>query len=1171
MRFGLLGPLMVEGAAGTVPLTSPKGRLLLGALLLRANETVPTHGLLDALWGDAVPPTARASLQNHVARLRGLFGPAEQDRVRTTASGYLIRVERGELDLEEFQRRAEGARLARLDRDWEAVSREAAAALRLWRGRLLEDLPSLAEAEAADTFQHALENSRLQLRSWRAAAELRSGRHHDLIPELTSWAAEHPLAEELQRHLMTALLRDGRRPESLDVYGRLRLRLSEELGVDPGAAVQEVYLQALAEDAPAAPDTPTASAAKTDRPPATPPARCQLPAEARAFTGREAEVERLLDCARQAVDGDETGWAVVAAVDGMAGVGKSALAVHVAQQVRADFPDGQLFLDLRGWTPNAAPMSTAEALDALLRSLDVPPQTISKDPAERAVQLRDRLAGTRTLIVLDNALSSAQIRPLLPASSRCLVLVTSRKRLTGLDDSHAVSLRVLSEPDALTLLRRVAGAQRVPAEQPEARELAELCGFVPLALRIAAAQLRRRRSLRLTDLVERLRDEHHRLPRLDQLDGSDADGPAPDGPAADSPAADGPAVDRPAVDRPAADDPVPSALPVPSDLSAAADASEAPEDRGLSAVFATSFTALPAAEQRLLTLLALIPGADVDATAAGALLGEDAFATEQSLDSLLDQNLLIQHVPGRYGFHDLIRLYCREPRRWEADEHQAALDRLLAHYVRSAERAAVLLRRSPRAVAATGGDVGGIGGAPEWDEESALAWMRAERENLLASARSAVAGDAADPVVDGRSVRRRGGGIALALALAPLLHQEGPLPDAAELLRQCAEAAHASGDRLGQAECLTELGRIHMQRGDFADARRAHQESLALYRALGSQLGEANAIYESGSVHIYRGDYAAAAPLLEQCLGLYREIGSELGQANTLFQLGRAYRLTGDLARGGERGERALRLYAALGKRWGEGHVLCDLARVRQLSGEMRAAVDLGEQALAAFRAIDNQLGEAIACQTLGRVHRDLGELAAATDLFERALRLFRAMAVESAVARSQWDLGRVRFAAGDFESAAALQEQSLAIFQTTGNRNGQANARHDLGRARHALGRTTEAADLLTQARALFQDLGDPHGEAEVLNSTGALRSDVSGPEAALPCYEEARRLARRVPSPLEEARALEGLGRAHAALGGPSEAAAELREAAALYRRIGATEAAEAAETLFATLPAL
>ncbi|WP_052442307.1 tetratricopeptide repeat protein [Streptacidiphilus neutrinimicus] len=1153
MRFGLLGPLMVESTAGTVPLTSPKGRLLLGALLLRANETVPTHGLLDALWGDAVPPTARASLQNHVARLRGLFGPAEQERIRTTPSGYLIRVEPGELDLEEFQRRAERARLARLGRDWEAVSSEASLALRLWRGRLLEDLPALAEADAADTFQHALENSRLQLRSWRAAAELHSGRHHDLIPELTSWAAEHPLAEELQRDLMTALLRDGRRAEALDVYGRLRLRLSEELGVDPGAAVQEVYLQALAEEAPPVPAPPEAAPARAaGGAPTAPPARCQLPAEARAFTGREAEVERLLDCARQAVDGDETGWAVVAAVDGMAGVGKSALAVHVAQRVRGDFPDGQLFLDLRGWTPNAAPMSTAEALDALLRSLDVPPQTIPKDPAERAVQLRDRLAGTRTLIVLDNALSSAQIRPLLPASSRCLVLVTSRKRLTGLDDSHAVSLGVLSEAESLTLLRRVAGAERVPAEQPEARELAELCGFVPLALRIAAAQLRRRRSLRLTDLVERLRDEHHRLPRLDQLGGSDADGPRPDRPApSDGPAsAEGPEGLEGRDARDAGDAPV------------SVDASEAPEDRGLSAVFATSFTALPAAEQRLLTLLALIPGADVDATAAAALIDEDAFATEQSLDSLLDQNLLIQHVPGRYGFHDLIRLYCREPRQWEADEHQTALDRLLAHYMRNAERAAALLRRSPRAATATTRP--SDRNAPDWDEESALSWMRAERENLLASARSAVA--------DGQSEQfehRLRGGIALALALAPLLHQEGPLPDAAKLLRRCAEAAEASGDRLGQAECLTELGRIHMQRGDFADAQRAHEESLALYRALPSRLGEANAIYESGSVHIYRGDYAAATPLLERCLELYGEIGSDLGQANTLFQLGRAYRLTGDLTRGGERGERALRLYAALGKRWGEGHVLCDLARVRQLSGEMRAAVELGEQALAAFRGIDNQLGEAIACQTLGRVHRDLGELDAATDLFERALRLFRAMAVESAVARSQWDLGRVRFAAGDFDCAAALQEQSLAIFETTGNRNGQANARHDLGRARHAQGRPTEAAELLAQARALFRDLGDPHGEAEVLNSTGALRSDVSGPEAAIACYEEARALARRVPSPLEEARALEGLGRGHAALGETARAATELGEATALYTRIGATSAALTAERLLGTLP--
>lgn len=1127
MRFGLLGPLVVEGTAGAVPLTSRKGRLLLGALLLRANETVPTDGLLDALWGDAVPPTARASLQNHVARLRGLFGPAEQDRIRTTASGYLIRVGAGELDTEEFGRRVADARRARRARDWEAVSAEAAAALRLWRGRPLEDLPSLAEGEAADTFQHALENSRLQLRSWRAAAELRLGRHHDLVPELTSWAAEHPLAEELQRDLMTALLRDGRRAEALDVYGRLRLRLSEELGVDPGASVQEVYLRALAEQPPPAVDRPTAPAPApaepADRPPTppAPPVRCQLPSEARAFTGREAEVERLLACARHAADGDDTGWAVVAAVDGMAGVGKSALAVHVAQRVRADFPDGQLFVDLRGWTPNAAPMTTAEALDALLRSLDVPPQTIPRDPAERAVQLRDRLAGTRTLIVLDNALSSAQIRPLLPATSRCLVLVTSRKRLTGLDDSHAVSLRVLSETESLTLLRRVAGAERVPAEQPEARELAALCGFVPLALRIAAAQLRRRRSLRLTDLVERLRDEHHRLPQLDQLDQSGL---------------------------------------------------KATEDRGLSAVFATSFTALPSAEQRLLTLLALIPGADVDAAAASALLDGEAVAAEQLLDSLLDQNLLIQHVPGRYGFHDLIRLYCREPRGWEKDQHDAALDRLLAHYARGAERAAAHLRRWPRAVrtartdavravdAVDTADSVDAAAVPAWDEASALAWMRAERENLLASARSAVG--------EGQPRHRVVAGVALALALAPLLHQEGPLTEAAELLRHCAETARKTGDRFGRAECLTELGRIHMQRGDFTDSQRAHEESLALYRALGERLGEANAIYESGCVHLFSGDYAAAVPLLEQCLEVYPEIGSELGQANALFQLGRAYRLTGDVARGGERGERALELYVALGKRWGEGHVLCDLARVRQLSGELRAAVELGERALTAFRAIDNQLGEAIACQALGRVHQDLDQPVEATELFERALRLFRAMAAKQAVARSLWDLGRVRLSAGDPESAASLHEESLAMFQASGNRNGEANVRHDLGRARHALGRAAEAAELLAQARTIFHDLGDPHGEAEVLNSTGTLRLDTHGANAALTCHEEALRLARQVRNPLEEARALEGAGRAHTAIGDTARAATELREAVTLYGRIGAARAAAAAKRLLTAL---
>ncbi|MFE0460249.1 tetratricopeptide repeat protein [Kitasatospora sp. NPDC058965] len=1081
-----MGPLTVEGPDGAVPIGSPKSRLLLGTLLLRADQAVSATALIDALWGEGVPATARSSLQNHVARLRVLLGDPDGERLRTTATGYQIKLADGELDVHEVSRHSAAAGRAQDGEDWPTVLRHTADALARWRGRPLADLPASAELDA---FRHVLESERRHLMEWHADAALRLGHHHDLLPELRRWCAEYPLAEELHRRLMTALLADGRRAEALDVFGRLRAGLLDELGVEPNAAVQQVFREALAEgpeDAgPARPAPPAADSA--DR------RNAQLPAATRAFTGRAAEVAQLVRHAREAAEGAGDGWPVVCAIDGMAGVGKSALAVHAARLVREDFPDGQLFLDLRGHTAHTEPLGPADALESLLRSLGLPAHAIPADPDGRAARYRDRLAGTRTLIVLDNAAASAQIRPLLPASAGCLVLVTSRKRLTGMDDAHLLSLDALTAEESVTLLERVAGEDRAPAGDPATAELAALCGHVPLALRITAGQLRHRRGLRVADLAERMRDEHHRLGRLRD------------------------------------------------------------EGRSMSAAFATSYTGLPPEEQRLLRLLTVVPGADVDVRAAAALLGADPHPTEQLLESLLDHNLLAQHVAGRYRFHDLIRLYARDLRLstdQETGAAGAAFDRLIgyyqevaegaAHHLRSWVRPNVFVRRESSHPATAG-------------EESALAWTRAERENLLAAAHTC-------------ATTHPQASVAISLALAPLLHQEGPLSDAVVLLRQAAGTAGTVGDRLGRAETMTELGRLLMQSGDYADALAAYAEARPVFQELGERLGEANVTYEEGAVHVYTGGYAQAGVLLEEALDRYRELGSALGEANALLNLARVHRLTGDLDGGADTGEQALRLFTELGKHWGEGHVLCDLSRVQQLRGDLKGAVELGERALVAFQRARSPIGEGKARQALGRLHQDVGDLAAAAEQFEQSLRLYRELAHSQAEARCLWDLGRVRLAEGEPGRAAELHEQSVRMFTAAGNQNGRANALHDLGRARHALGEDDEAAELFARAGALFGSLGDPHGEAEVLNSTGVLLLDRDRAPDALAAHRRALDLARRVKSPLEEARALEGGARCLAALDEVAAARADLDSAWSLYRRIGSPQAAAVLELLTA-----
>ncbi|GGS85031.1 hypothetical protein GCM10010254_00900 [Streptomyces chromofuscus] len=637
LRFGLLGPPVLyepcEAEAGESAdepagpcddkdvravrpglvvraVGSPKARVLLAALLLEAGRVVPVASLKDALWGGAPPASAHASLHNHVARLRRMLD--DPGRLRAVPPGYLLRVEQGELDVHVFEGHVAAARAAHAGRDWERTVRECARALALWRGAPLSGLPAEVGGYA---FVQRLAEARLLVLEWRYDAELAlaeagragSDRLAGMLPELAALAAEHPLREAYHRQLILALHRAGRRAEALAVHRDLRARLVEELGVEPGAAVREAHVEVLrgvprTRDGEERDEVPAQAASGADAGPvvvrggqASAPRPSQLPPPPAHFTGRSAVREALL---RELVRPT-----ALAVVSGMAGVGKSALALHVAHALAERFSDGQLYVNLHGATPGMTPLTPGQALTALLRDVGVEPCRIPDHPDAAAALLRSLLAPTRTLLVLDDAASAAQVRPLLPAGAGCAVIVTSRSPLTALDGARRFPLTPLSGAESAALLRAVSGRDGLDAGHP----LVELTGRLPLALRVVAARLAARRALTPDVLACQLAATEGRLHHLEYDDLS-----------------------------------VRSSLAVAHDALAASDR-EADRDAAVA-----------------LRRIGALDLPSYGAPLVARLTGTDERRAGAALDRLVDVALLEETAYARYAPHDLVRDFARE-------------------------------------------------------------------------------------------------------------------------------------------------------------------------------------------------------------------------------------------------------------------------------------------------------------------------------------------------------------------------------------------------------------------------------------------------------------------------------------------------------------------------------
>ncbi|MGW0944640.1 AfsR/SARP family transcriptional regulator [Streptomyces sp. NPDC002623] len=965
MRFAVMGAVRVWQGDGEIRLGAAQQRLLLALLMAHAGRPVPMEEMQQALWGETPPGSPTNAVYRHIGVLRRLLEPGLPLRAPgrwlvRDAGGYRLNASPETLDVLRFRELTQRAREAERARGGSAGSAESAVplyveALSLRTGAVATGVP--VEARSHPAF-NALEREHLAVVKEAADVLLAAGSAGRLLAALHRAAAEHPLDEQLQARLVRVLAATGQRAEALDTWQRIRAGLVAELGVEPGAELRAAQRDVLREGTPA-PTTsaPTTSALTTpgrtepvepsprgrtgaarlfvvpDGPGRTLPSRqrtaapateppdpfvrpAQLPADLPAFAGRRAELARVAQTSTT-----ETPGMRIAVISGMGGIGKTTLAVRWAHRIAHRFPDGQLFLNLRGFDPSGAVTDPGQALRGFIEALGVPPQRIPAEPDAQTGLYRSLLAGRRVLIVLDNARDAEQVRPLLPGSPGCLVVVTSRDRLLGLVTAEAarpLTLDRLPDAEARESLTRRLGADRVLAEPAAVDEIVARCAGLPLALAVVATRAAAHPDFPLAAIADELRTTHGSLDAF-----TDAD--------------------------PAGD---------------------------VRAVFSWSYRALSPGAARLLRLLSLHPGPDATLPAAAAATGDDPDEVRGLLAELTRSHLLTEHAPGRYVCHDLLRTYATERAVEQdgADEREAVLRRLLDHYLHSAHAAGHVYspfwRLHPLPAAAPGA-------RPESfaDDAQALRWYTAESQVLRAVAeRAATRRD--DAHVWGlawaleRFMDRQGhwhDSAALQCAGLEAAVRDGHRTAQAHLHRGLARASarlerhdearthvrHSLdlfaelGDRLGLAHAHRSHGWLLDRLGDHDGALDAAGRALALYRALDDGVAQTSALHALGRTHLSRGEHRRAAAYFEESLtGLAGLDGTRYAEAGAWDSLGIARHRLGEHARALAAYQCALRLYREVGDTFSEAGTLCRLGDTYLATGDSGSARTVWERAL---------------------------------------------------------------------------------------------------------------------------------------------------------------------------------------------------------------------------------
>jgi DNA-binding SARP family transcriptional activator len=1052
--------LEVWAGGRQLELGGPHQRALLALLLVRANRVVSVERLAHLLWSGQPPPTGRGLVQGCVAQLRRALregaGPGREPLL-TRRPGYLLEVRPGELDLDRFEQLV--------------AAGEYAEALAVWRGPALDGIT----VDACRADGAVLDERRMAVLEQRIDVDLWSEQATGTVGELRALVRAHPLRERLWAQLMLALYVSDRQAEALATYQELRRTLVEQLGIEPATTVQNLHAAILAggdarqaylaeRPAPGAAPTPTpASGAAPDPAKAAPPA--QLPGAMATFTGRTDDLKYL-----EALLGDGGplgGKARIGVVTGTAGVGKSALAVQWAHLVRDRFPDGQLYVNLRGYA-TAPPLRPIEALAGFLHAFGVPVGQVPAEPDQAAALYRTLLAGRRVLVVLDNARTAEQIRPLLPGGDDCVVLVTSRHALGGLvarDGAVHLALDVLAPDEAQVLLARVLGERRVDAEPEAVVELARLCAYLPLALRIAAANLTLRPDRRIADHVAELAAGN----RL-------------------------------------------GALTVDGDESSAVRAS-----------FDLSYATLPADARRLFRLLGLVPGPHVTVGAAAALAGLAPDRVARLLYRLAAAHLLDQPAPDRYGSHDLLRLYAAE-RGGEEDstaERAAATGRLVGWYLSSVDAAARLLYpEKPRLPVPAEMAPTELARPPEFaDHAAAGRWLDGELPNLLAAARSAASTSTVDGarawlIIDAlrgyfwlrvhtaQWLAATGIGLAAAEAAGDLpgqaamhlsradVHRRrcayrsaiqhytlaqdfaeragwvegrgaalgnlgsayfwvGRLPEAAAHYERALALARQQGRRDGQAVRLSNLGLVYFLMGQLDAAESHHARSLALNRQRGSRANEGIDLANLGETYLAMGRFELARYHLDRAVPVHHEVGDRAAETETLSILVRLHLDTGRVAEAAASAREAVALAGVAEDPVAEASALNAMAAVHLRLDERGPAIERYRQALRLARETRTRYAELIALVGLAEAYRSTGAVDQARACAHRALRLARHGGYRMLAGQAHVALAAIHLDRENTERACRHADDAVAVFQTAGNRPGEARARQILDEAR--------------------------------------------------------------------------------------------------------------------------
>lgn len=957
--YRILGPLEVSnGPAGKFDVPPGRQQIVLCVLLSEANRVVSIDHLIDAVWEDDPPSTARTQVQICVSSLRrDLARIGCGEAIITRMPGYLLQVTGGQFDSHLFAQLTAKADMLSRTGEVAAAAEALRQALELWRGPALSGITSrVLAAQAAH-----LDEARLTALETCIDLELRLGRHRQVTAEIVTLVAEHPLRERLRGLLMLALYRSGRQAEALEVYRVGRQLLIDELGLEPGEELRQLADAILADDPVLRLDQPVVPAHR--HPPASAGGIVpfQLPADIPDFTGRRdwiQEMEKLL-----AAGTDRHGPRVVV-LAGKPGVGKSALAVHIAHRLaEKHFPDGQLYSDL-GET-RTPPATALDVLGRFLRALDIPGSSLPDSVDERAEMYRQCLARKRTLIVLDHAHSESQVLPLLPGSSTCGVIITSRSRLTGLPGARVLEIDVFEMEQAIEMLAAAIGTERVDAEPAAAHALIRLVGGLPLALRIVAARLAARERWSLAWMLERLSDERRRLDELTH-----------------------------------------GGMMVRASLALTHDGL-APDAR------------------RLLRLLGVLDGLSFPTWVAAALLDLDLYRSADLLELLVDAQLLeiaavdINGSP-RYKFHDLIRIFAREQlERHEDDEQRrAAVLRVAGGWLALAGEAHSRIY---------GGDFTVLHGvAPRWNPPRSyldhlitdpLMWFEAEHANLCSAVTLAAEIGLDEACWD------------LAVTAVTLFEARCYFNDWERTHQQALAATEAAGNRRGSAALMCSLASLRLSSSRSRAAEHLVQDALDTFTAIGDVHGMAMARRNHALLLLRAGDGDRALAEFSAAEEEFRQAGDPIGRAHVLAQIARIEMDHGNQETVAGRLHEALDICREFGNQRVEIQVRFRLSELMMRQGRLREAGTLLTDLLGAVRTSGDIVGEAQILRRTGLVKARLGELGAAEELLRTTLLVCEQAMDHGGSAETRLELALVLASQGDQEQAAGLLGQAITTF----------------------------------------------------------------------------------------------------------------------------------------------